>query len=59
MSFLPSPGAGKGRRETLGTRLFNDENDGILASFLNAFGDKDLMDMYVHHPYKNNPIDEK
>lgn len=58
LSPPPPPGAMKGKRETLGKRLFKKEDDGSSACFLNAFGGKDLMDMYTIHT-KTIPNDKK
>lgn len=56
--FPPPPGAKKGKRETLGKRVFKKEDDCSSACFLNAFGGKDLMDMYTIHT-KTIPNDKK
>lgn len=37
----------EGEKRDLGKRLFKKEDDGSSACFLNAFGGKDLMDMYT------------
>ena len=59
VSFLPPPPvANMGKRETLGKRLFKKEDHGSSACFLNAFGGKDLMDMYTIHT-KTIPNDKK
>ena len=56
--LFPPPWSDEGKKRDLGKRLFKKEDDGSSACFLNAFGGKDLMDMYTIHT-KTIPNDKK